>query len=98
MLGVEESITQLHERVTQQEARLSALKGVHLGLNFFPALGRCLRVFSDPSPNCRPFLELGGKVDFLERELETTKVMAGRSVEALAWSLEERRAMEGELN
>ena len=44
------------------------------------------------------FLELGGKVGSLERELETAKVAIGRSTEALAKSLEERRALEGELD
>ena len=44
------------------------------------------------------FLELGGKVGSLERELETAKAAIGRSVEALAKSLEERRAQEGELD
>ena len=44
------------------------------------------------------FLELGGKIGSLEEELETAKVMVGRGVEALARSLEERRALEGELD
>jgi len=44
------------------------------------------------------FLELGGRIGSLERELETAKVVIGQSTEALAKSLEERRALEGELN
>ena len=44
------------------------------------------------------FLELGGKVGSLERELETAKAAIGRSAEALAKSLEERRALKGELD
>ena len=35
------------------------------------------------------FLELGGKIGSLERELETAKAAIGRSAEALAKSLEE---------
>ena len=35
------------------------------------------------------FLELGGKIGSLERELETAKTVIGRSAEALAKSLEE---------
>ena len=44
------------------------------------------------------FLELGGKIGSLERELETAKAAIGQSVEALAKSIEERCALEGELN
>ena len=44
------------------------------------------------------FLDLGGKIDSMERELETTKTAIGRSMEALAKSLEERCALEGELD
>ena len=43
-------------------------------------------------------LELGGRVGSLERELETAKMVIGRSAEALAKSLEEQHALEGELN
>ena len=42
--------------------------------------------------------ELGGKVELLERDLEMAKTMIGWNVEALAKSLEERRALEGELD
>ena len=44
------------------------------------------------------FLELCRKIGSLEREMETAKVAIGRSMEALAKSLEERRALEGELD
>ena len=44
------------------------------------------------------FHELGGKIDSLEQELETTKTVIGRSMEALAKSLKERCALEGELD
>ena len=44
------------------------------------------------------FLELGGKLGSLERELETAKAAIGQSAEVLAKSLEERCALEGELD
>ena len=44
------------------------------------------------------FSELGGKIGSLERELETAKAGIGQSVEVLAKSLEERCALEGELD
>jgi len=37
-------------------------------------------------------------VESLERDLETAKATFGQNVEALAKSLEERRALEGELD
>ena len=42
--------------------------------------------------------ELGGKMKSLERDLETVKATFGQNVEALAKSLEERHALEGELD
>ena len=44
------------------------------------------------------FSELGGKVGSLEREQKIAKAAIGRSTEALAKSLEEQCALEGELN
>ena len=44
------------------------------------------------------FLELGERIGSLERELETAKAAIGWSMEALAKSLEEQHALEGELN
>ena len=44
------------------------------------------------------FPEQGGKIGSLEQELETTKAAIGRSTEALAKSLKEQCALEGELN
>ena len=44
------------------------------------------------------FLELGGKVGSLEWELGIAKAVIGRSMEALAKSLEERCALKGELD
>ena len=55
--------------------------------------------FSFPySRICRPFPELGGKIGSLEQEQETVKAVVGQSVEALAQSLKERHALEGELD
>ena len=42
--------------------------------------------------------ELGGKLKSLERDLETVKVTFGWNAEELAKSLEERRALEGDLD
>ena len=42
------------------------------------------------------FPKLDGKIGSLERELETAKAAIGRSMEVLAKSLEERRALKGE--
>ena len=44
------------------------------------------------------FPELGGRICSLEQDLETAKATIGRSVEALVKSLEERHALEGELD
>ena len=41
---------------------------------------------------------MGGRVGSLERELERSKAAIGWSAEALAKSLEERHALEGELD
>ncbi|XP_066344268.1 uncharacterized protein [Miscanthus floridulus] len=43
-------------------------------------------------------VELGRKVEVLERDLETTKAMLGQRMEELAKSHEERRALEGDLD
>jgi len=43
-------------------------------------------------------LELGGRVGSLEQDLEMAKAMIGRNAEALAKSLEEQHALEGELD
>jgi len=44
------------------------------------------------------FPKLGRKISSLEQELETSKAAVNRGSEALAKSLEERRALEGELD
>ena len=43
-------------------------------------------------------LELGRRVGLLEWDLETARAMIGRNEEVLAKSLEERRALKGELD
>ena len=43
-------------------------------------------------------LELGGRVGLLEQDLEMAKATIGQNTEALAKSLEERHALEGELD
>ena len=43
-------------------------------------------------------LELGERVWSLEQDLETAKAMIGLNAEALAKSLEERHALEGDLD
>ena len=98
MLGAEESNARLLEKVTQQEEGLSILKNTHLGMyllhlclmsRFFLSLASELVVL---------FLEPIRRIGSLERELETAKVAIDRSAEALAKSLKERRAFEGELD
>ena len=42
--------------------------------------------------------ELGGRVGSLEQDLETARATIGRNVKALAKSLEEQHALEGELD
>ena len=98
VLDVEESNARLLKKVTQQEEGLSILENTHLGMYllclwlmswFFLSLASELVVL---------FLELCGRIGYLEWELETAKATIGRSVEALAKSLEERHALEGELD
>ena len=89
MLGVEESNARLLERVTQQEEGLSILKSAHLGTYLFCPWLMPLNFSFPCSRICRPFPELGGKIGSLEQELEMVKAAVGRSMEALAQSLEE---------
>ncbi|XP_066379484.1 uncharacterized protein [Miscanthus floridulus] len=56
------------------------------------------QVMGTEEANTRLREQLGGKVESLERGLETAKAMFGQNAEALAKSLEERRALEGELD
>ena len=97
VLGAEESNARLLEKVAQQEEGLSILKSTHLGMYLFHLRLMPCFFFSFASEIVVLFLELGGKISSLERELETAKAVIGRSTEALAMSLEERHALEGEL-
>ena len=98
MLGVEESNSRLLEKVTQQEEGLSILEGTRLGIYLFCLWLMPWFFLSLASELVILFLELGEKIGSLERELETAKAAIGRSTEVLAKSLEERRALEGELD
>ena len=98
MLGAEESNARLLKKVTQQEEGLSILENTYLSMCllclwlmswFFLSLASELVVL---------FLELGEKLGSLEWELEIAKMAIGQSMEALAKSLEERHALEGELD
>ena len=97
VLGAEESNTCLLEKVAQQEG-LSILESTRLGTYLFLLWLMPWFFLSFTSELVVLFPELGGKIGSLERELETAKVAIGRSAEALAKSLEERHALEGELD
>ena len=73
--------------MTRQEKGLSILKSTHLGMYLFRL--RLMPWFFLSYVLVILFLELGGKIGSLERELETAKAAIGRSAEALAKSLEE---------
>ena len=98
MLGAEESNARLLEKVTQQEEGLSILESTHLGMYLFRLWLIPWFFLSFASKLVVLFPELGGKIGSLERELETAKAAIGRSTKALAKSLEERHALEGELD
>ena len=98
MLGAEESNAQLLKKVTQQEEGLSILKITHLGMYLFYLWLMPWFFLSFASELVVLFPELGGKIGSLEQELEIAKVVIGRSTDALAKSLEERHALEGELD
>ena len=98
LLGVEELNARLLEKVTQQEEGLSILESTRLGMYLFYLWLMPWFFLSFASKLVVLFLELGGKIGSLERELETAKAAIGRSMEALVKSLEERCALKGELN
>ena len=95
---MEESNARLLEKVTQQEEGLSILEGTHLNMYLFHLWLMSCFFLSLASKLVVLFPELDGRIGSLERELETAKAVIGRSAEALAKSLEERRALEGELH
>ena len=98
VLGAEESNARLLEKVTRQEEGLSILESTHLGMYLFRLWLMPWFFLFFASKLVVLFVELGGKIGSLERELETAKAAIGRSAEALAKSLEERCALEGELD
>ena len=60
---------------------------------------RCVGFFLQPVSELVALLpELGRKVKSLEQDLQTVMVTFGWNADALAKSLEERRALEGELD
>ena len=98
VLGAEESNTWLLEKVTRQEERLSILENTRLGMYLLRLWLMPWFFLSFASKLVILFLELGGKIGSLERELETAKAAIGRGTEALAKSLEERCALKEELD
>ena len=77
MLGAEESNARLLEKVTQQEEGLSILESTHLGMYLFRLWLMSWFFLSFASKLVVLFLELGGKLGSLERELETAKAAIG---------------------
>ena len=98
VLGVEELNARLLEKVTQQEEGLSILEGIRLGMYPFCIWSMSWFFLSLASELVVLLLELGGRIGSLKQELETAKAAIDRSMEALAKSLEERHALEGELD
>ena len=98
VLGMEESNARLLEKVTWQEEGLSILENTHIGMYLFRFWLMPWFFLSFASKLVILFLELGGKIGSLERELETAKAVIGWIMEALAKSLEEQRAFKGELD
>ena len=89
VLGTEESNARLLEKVTRQEEGLSILENTHLGMYLFHLWLMPWFFLSFASELVVLFPELGRKLGSLEQDMETAKAMIGRSVEALAKSLEE---------
>jgi len=98
VLGTKEANTRLREQVTRQEEGLSILENTRLGMYLFYFWLMSWLFLSLASEPVILLPELGGRVGSMERDLETAKAMIGRNAEALSKSLEERRALEGELD
>ena len=98
VLGLEELNARLLEKVTQQEEGLSILESTHLGMYLFRLWLMSWFFLSFASKLVVLFLEFGKKIGSLEHELKIAKAAIGRSEETLAKSLEERCALEGELD
>ena len=77
MLGTEESNARLLEKVTRLEEGLSILEKTSLGMYLFRLWLMPWFFLSFASELVVLFLELGGRIGSLERELETTKVAIG---------------------
>ena len=97
VIGTEEANAWLCEQVTRHAEGLSILENIRVGkyLFCFRRVGFFLWLDSEL---VILFLELGGKVESLEQDLVTAEAMISQNAEALAKSLEERRALEGELD
>ena len=98
VLGAKESNARLLKKVTQQVEGLSILENTCLGMYLFYLLLMFRFFLSFASELVVLFPEVGGKNGSPERELETAKAAIGQSTEVLAKSLEERCALEGELD
>ena len=98
VLGAEESNARLLEKVTRQEEGLSILENTHLGMYLLCLWLMSWFFLSLASELVVPFPKLGGRIGSLERDLQIAKAAIGWSAEALAMSLEERRALKGELD
>ena len=98
MLGVEESNARLLEKVIRQEKGLSILENTCFGTYLLRLWLMSWFFLSLASELVLLFLELGGRISSLERELETAKAVIGWIMEALAKSLEEQCAFKGELD
>ena len=77
MLWVEESNARLLEKVTQQEEGLSILESIRLGMYLFLLWLMSWFFLFFASELVIIFLELGGRVGSLERELEIAKAAIG---------------------
>jgi len=84
--------------VAQQEEGHSILESTCLGMYLFHLRLMPWFFLSFAFELVVLFPELGGKIRSLEQELEIAKAAIGRSMEALAKSLEERCALEAELD
>ena len=77
VVGMEESNARLLTKVTRQEEGLSILENTHLGMYLFHLWLMPWFFLSFASKLVVLFLELGKKLDSLERELETAKAVIG---------------------
>ena len=96
-METEDASAWLREQVARQAEDLSTLEASHVGMSRFCFL--LCWLFAQPVSKLVALLaELGGKVEVLEWDIETTQATLGRRMEELAKSREERRALEGDLD